>query len=194
MRCASLSTPRSRRRATRTGTARTRCRRRAGRPCAARARSGTPQARRGAGPRARVAAYRVCFRPVNGSECFDSDILAAFDTAIDDGVHVISASVGGDATDYLNDAVAVGSLHAVKAGVTVVCSASNEGPDLGTVTNVAPWILTVAASSVDREFSAFAVFNHTRVEVRARFCTAYVRHTHLKPCIVTSHALCFVRA
>lgn len=149
---------------------------------------------RGGSPRARVAAYRVCFRPINGSECFDSDILAAFDTAIDDGVHVISASVGGDATDYLNDAVAVGSLHAVKAGVTVVCSASNEGPDLGTVTNVAPWILTVAASSVDREFSAFAVFNHTRVQVRARFCTAYVRHTHLKPCTVTSHALCFVRA
>ncbi|CAN6194419.1 unnamed protein product [Urochloa humidicola] len=119
---------------------------------------------RGGAPRARVAAYRVCFRPINGSECFDADVLAGFEAAIADGVHVISASVGGDATDYLEDAVAIGSLHAVKAGVSVVCSASNAGPDPGTVTNVAPWILTVAASSMDREFPAFAVFNRTRIQ------------------------------
>jgi subtilisin family serine protease len=138
---------------------------------------------RGGSPRARVAAYRVCFRPVNGSECFDADVLAAFEAAIADGVHVISASVGGDASDYLLDAVAIGSLHAVKAGVAVVCSASNNGPDLGTVTNVAPWILTVAAISVDREFTAFAVFNHTRVEVRSCALLHCVRHTHLT-CLV----------
>ncbi|RLN12147.1 hypothetical protein C2845_PM09G18070 [Panicum miliaceum] len=120
---------------------------------------------RGGAPRARVAAYRVCFRPINGSECFDADVLAGFEAAIADGVHVISASVGGNATDYLDDdVVAIGSLHAVKAGVTVVCSASNSGPDPGTVTNVAPWILTVAASSTDREFPAFAVFNRTRIQ------------------------------
>jgi subtilisin family serine protease len=124
-------------------------------------------AARGGSPRARVAAYRVCFRPVNGSECFDADVLAGFEAAIRDGVHVISASVGGDANGYLDDAVAIGSLHAVKAGITVVCSASNYGPDPGTVTNVAPWIITVAASSVDREFTAYAVFNHTRVEGRS---------------------------
>ncbi|GJN38798.1 hypothetical protein PR202_gb27872 [Eleusine coracana subsp. coracana] len=122
---------------------------------------------RGGSPRARVAAYRVCFRPINGSECFDADVLAGFEAAIRDGVHVISASVGGDAFDYLEDAVAIGSLHAVKARITVVCSASNSGPDPGTVTNVAPWILTVAASSMDREFTAYAVFNHTRVEGRS---------------------------
>ncbi|KAF8687726.1 hypothetical protein HU200_042654 [Digitaria exilis] len=122
---------------------------------------------RGGSPRARVAAYRVCFRPINGSECFDADVLAGFEAAIADGVHVISASVGGDATSYLDDAVAIGSLHAVKAGVTVVCSASNSGPDPGTVSNVAPWILTVAASSMDREFPAFAVFNRTRIQGRS---------------------------
>ncbi|KAJ1259859.1 hypothetical protein BS78_10G188300 [Paspalum vaginatum] len=122
---------------------------------------------RGGSPRARVAAYRVCFRPINGSECFDADVLEGFEAAIADGVHVISASVGGNAADYLYDAMAIGSLHAVKAGVTVVCSASNSGPDPGTVTNVAPWILTVAASSMDREFTAVAVFNHTRIEGRS---------------------------
>ncbi|KAF0903132.1 hypothetical protein E2562_025719 [Oryza meyeriana var. granulata] len=120
---------------------------------------------RGGSPRARVAAYRVCYPPVNGSdECYDADILAAFEAAIADGVHVISASVGADPNDYLEDAVAIGSLHAVKAGVTVVCSASNYGPDPGTVTNVAPWILTVAASTTDRAFPAHVVFNRTRAE------------------------------
>uniref|UniRef100_A0A0D9WS09 Subtilisin-like protease fibronectin type-III domain-containing protein n=1 Tax=Leersia perrieri TaxID=77586 RepID=A0A0D9WS09_9ORYZ len=38
------------------------------------------------------------------------------------------------------------------------------GPDPGTVTNVAPWILTVAASTLDRSFPAHVVFNRTRAE------------------------------
>ncbi|KAL6602975.1 hypothetical protein ACP70R_043336 [Stipagrostis hirtigluma subsp. patula] len=122
---------------------------------------------RGGSPGARVAAYRVCFRPVNGSECFDADVMAGFEAAIHEGAHVISASVGGDNIDYLDDVVAIGSLHAVKAGVIVVCSASNAGPEPGTVTNVAPWILTVAASSMDREFPAYAIFNQTRVQGRS---------------------------
>ena len=47
-----------------------------------------------AAPRARVAAYRVCFPPVNGNECFDTDMV--FDAAIHDGMHVLSLSLGGD--------------------------------------------------------------------------------------------------
>nr|ACN85198.1 subtilisin-like protease precursor [Oryza glaberrima] len=134
--------------------------------CAAPRRSASSAASaRGGSPRARVAAYRVCYPPFNGSDaCYDSDILAAFEAAIADGVHVISASVGADPNDYLEDAIAIGALHAVKAGITVVCSASNFGPDPGTVTNVAPWILTVAASTMDRAFPAHLVFNRNRVE------------------------------
>ncbi|EOA14961.1 hypothetical protein CARUB_v10028308mg [Capsella rubella] len=114
----------------------------------------------GGSPKARVAAYKVCWPPVNGAECFDADILAAIEAAIDDGVDVISASVGGDAGDYLNDGIAIGSFNAVKNGVTVVCSAGNSGPKPGTVSNVAPWIITVGASSMDREFQAFVKLNN----------------------------------
>lgn len=110
---------------------------------------------KGGAPNARVAAYKVCWPPVNGSECFDADILAAFDAAIHDGVHVLSVSLGGGPTDYFKDGVAIGSFHAVKHGITVVCSAGNSGPKSGTVSNTAPWIVTVGASTMDREFPAY---------------------------------------
>ncbi|KAH9611864.1 hypothetical protein KSS87_019543 [Heliosperma pusillum] len=110
---------------------------------------------KGGSPKARVAAYKVCGKPINGSECFDADILAAFDTAIHDGVDVLSVSLGGDAVDYVNDGVAIGAFHAVQNGIVVVMSAGNSGPGLGTVSNVAPWMITVGASTMDREFESY---------------------------------------
>ncbi|XP_062223789.1 subtilisin-like protease SBT5.3 isoform X2 [Phragmites australis] len=118
----------------------------------------------GGSPRARVAAYRVCFPPVNGSGCFDADILAAFDAAIHDGVHVLSLSLGGDPSDYFNDGIAIGSFHAVRRGIPVVCSAGNSGPGLGTVSNVAPWIFTTGASTMDREFPSYIVFDQAKAK------------------------------
>ncbi|CAL5023379.1 unnamed protein product [Urochloa decumbens] len=120
----------------------------------------------GGSPHARVAAYRVCFPPINGSECFDADILAAFDAAIHDGVHVLSLSLGGDPSNYFDDGIAIGSFHAVRRGIAVVCSAGNSGPALGTASNLAPWIFTSGASTMDREFPSYIVFNHTKAKAR----------------------------
>ncbi|GMY36573.1 subtilisin-like protease SBT5.4 [Fagus crenata] len=110
---------------------------------------------KGGSPKARVASYKVCWPPVNGTECFDDDIMAAFDMAIHDGVDVLSVSLGGDATDYLNDPLSIAAFHAIKKGIVVICSAGNSGPTLGTVENFSPWMITVAASTLDREFQAF---------------------------------------
>ncbi|KAL6137073.1 hypothetical protein ACLB2K_062368 [Fragaria x ananassa] len=110
---------------------------------------------KGGSPKARVAAYKVCWPPVNGSECFDADILAAFDMAIHDGVDVLSVSLGGDPVAFFNDSVAIGSFHAVKHGIVVVCSAGNSGPADSTVSNVAVWEITVGASTMDREFPSY---------------------------------------
>jgi len=121
---------------------------------------------KGGAPRAHAAAYKVCWRPVNGSECFDADIIAAFDAAIHDGVHVLSVSLGGSPANYFRDGVAIGSFHAARHGVTVVCSAGNSGPAAGTVSNTAPWLLTVGASTMDREFPAYLVLdNNKRIKV-----------------------------
>ena len=118
---------------------------------------------KGGSPNARVAAYKVCWPPINGSECFDADILAAFDMAIHDGVDVLSVSLGGPPSDYLNDGIAIGSFHAVSNGITVICSAGNDGPYAGSVSNVAPWILTVGASTIDRNFESDALLGNKKL-------------------------------
>nr|XP_017224715.1 PREDICTED: subtilisin-like protease SBT5.4 isoform X2 [Daucus carota subsp. sativus] len=110
---------------------------------------------KGGSPRARVAAYKVCWPPVNGSECYDSDIMKGIDTAIHDGVDVLSVSLGGKPSDYFSDGIAIGAFHAVKKGMVVVCSAGNDGPAYRTVSNLAPWIITVGASTTDRVFEAY---------------------------------------
>lgn len=110
--------------------------------------------------KARIAAYKICWK----SGCYDSDILAAMDQAIEDGVNVISLSVGstGKAPAYEDDSIAIGSFRAAESGVLVSCSAGNSGPDPYTAVNIAPWILTVGASTIDREFPADVVLGDGR--------------------------------
>ncbi|XP_052175389.1 subtilisin-like protease SBT4.15 [Diospyros lotus] len=103
---------------------------------------------RGGVPSARIAMYKVCW----GIGCSDADLLAGFDEAIADGVDIISVSIGGFAKNYFEDVIAIGAFHAMKKGILTSCSAGNSGPYLSTVENVAPWIFTVAASSLDRQF------------------------------------------
>ncbi|XP_058112938.1 subtilisin-like protease SBT5.3 [Magnolia sinica] len=118
---------------------------------------------KGGSPNARVAAYKVCWEPIHGYQCFGADIIAAFDMAIHDGVDVLSISLSAaSGTDYLSDGVAIGSFHAVKNGIVVVCSAGNGGPTQGTVSNTAPWILTVGASTMDREFPSYVRLGNNR--------------------------------
>ncbi|XP_073128273.1 subtilisin-like protease SBT5.6 [Henckelia pumila] len=123
----------------------------------------------GGAPLVRLAIYKVCWLvpgqiPAEGNTCLDDDVLAAFDDAIADGVQVISASLGKSvAVPYYEDGVAIGALHAAKRDIVVVCSAGNSGPSTSTVTNVAPWILTVGASSIDRVFSSPLVIGNGMV-------------------------------
>ncbi|OMO65486.1 hypothetical protein COLO4_31156 [Corchorus olitorius] len=104
---------------------------------------------RGAVPSARVAMYKVCWA---SSGCADMDILAAFDDAVSDGVDIISISIGGATQDFVTDSISVGAFHALKKGILTVASAGNEGPSLTSISNYAPWLLTVAATGIDRQF------------------------------------------
>ena len=108
---------------------------------------------KGGSPKALVAAYRVCWPSTRSGACFMADILAGIEAAISDGVDVLSISLGGNTEEFSDNLIAIGSFHAVKNGITVVCSAGNSGPFEGSVENVAPWIITVGASTMDRLFT-----------------------------------------
>ncbi|KAL4202123.1 hypothetical protein AMTRI_Chr02g262100 [Amborella trichopoda] len=107
---------------------------------------------RGMATNARIAVYKICWK----TGCYDSDILAAMDQAVGDGVDVISLSVGSShlAPEFDDDSIAIGAFGAARHGVVVSCSAGNSGPGPHTATNIAPWILTVGASTIDRDFPA----------------------------------------
>ncbi|GJM90828.1 hypothetical protein PR202_ga07146 [Eleusine coracana subsp. coracana] len=100
---------------------------------------------RGGAPRARLAVYKVCWGSGQNGTCSTAAILAAIDDAINDGVDVLSLSLGSS-----NEIP--GTLHAVAKGITVVFAGSNDGPAANTVLNAVPWVLTVAASTIDRAF------------------------------------------
>ncbi|KAL1194362.1 Subtilisin-like protease SBT4.8 [Cardamine amara subsp. amara] len=104
---------------------------------------------RGGVPASRIASYKVC----TPTGCSTEDILSGFDDAIADGVDLISISLGNDKPDmYEKGPIAIGAFHAMAKGILTVHSAGNYGPDPGSVVSVAPWILTVAASTTNRRF------------------------------------------
>lgn len=112
----------------------------------------------GGAPLARLAIYKACW-PIKGQSkhqgniCTNVDILKAIDDAIGDGVDVIGISIGyGAPLSYEDDVIARGALHALRNNIVVVCSAGNSGPLPKTLSNPAPWIITVGASTVDRSF------------------------------------------
>lgn len=103
---------------------------------------------------ARIAAYKACYQ----LGCASSDILAAMEQAVSDGVDVLSLSLGGFPRPYYMDNMAIAAFGAMQNGVFVSSSAGNSGPSASSVSNIAPWMTTVAASYMDRGFP-------TRVEL-----------------------------
>jgi subtilisin family serine protease len=105
----------------------------------------------GIAPRARVAVYKALWSTVDGATAsgFTSDLVAAIDQAVADGVDVINYSISGTTTNFL-DAAEVAFLFAADAGVFVSASAGNSGPTTATVAHPSPWITTVAAGTHNR--------------------------------------------
>ncbi|WP_241980785.1 S8 family serine peptidase [Cryobacterium sp. Hh11] len=107
----------------------------------------------GVAPAAKIAAYKVCWSGPDATTadddgCAGSDILAALDQAIADGVDVINFSIGGSPAQTTFSPFDQAFLGAAAAGIFVAASAGNAGPGPSTVDNVAPWITTVAASTI----------------------------------------------
>jgi subtilisin family serine protease len=117
----------------------------------------------GVAPHANLIMYKAC----NGAStahpnggCPESDLVAAIEQAVVDGVDVINYSIGGDAADpYVllaegsNDEAAF--FQARAAGIVAVAAAGNEGPGASSIGEPAnaPWILAVANASHNRRFA-----------------------------------------
>jgi hypothetical protein len=113
----------------------------------------------GMAPRARIAMYKACW---NDAGCFTSDLTAAIDQAVADGVDVINYSIGSDTPGLLGtDDIAF--LFAADAGVYVATSAGNAGPGYGTVGSPAsvPWVTAVGASTQNRTFLGAATLGNS---------------------------------
>lgn len=117
---------------------------------------------KGGQPGCRIAAYKVC----NTDGCPGSALLKAMDDAVNDGVDLMSISIGinsENTRDYLSDPIAIGAFHAQLKGIMVIVSAGNDGPDAFTVANTAPWLFTVAASNLDRDFQSSVILGSGKV-------------------------------
>jgi hypothetical protein len=121
----------------------------------------------GMAPRARVAAYKICWTyndtaATDGTNatnsCFNTDAVSAIDAAVKDGVNVINYSISGSQTSSA-DAVELAFYRASLANVFVAASAGNSGPG-NAVAHISPWLTTVAASTHDRNLVADATLGN----------------------------------
>jgi len=131
----------------------------------------------------RIAMYRVCGLDYG---CPGVQILAAFDDAVKDGVDIVSISIGvrsSNQADFVKDAIAIGAFHATQKGILVVSSAGNEGPDSQTVVNAAPWIFTVGATSIDREFLSNVVLGNGKIIKGKGITMSNLSHSAVHPLV-----------
>ncbi len=122
----------------------------------------------GVAPEARIAAYKVCWsgpHPAVSTDdgCASTDLVAAIDQAVIDGVDVINYSIGGGAATSVVAATDVAFLGAAAAGVFVSASAGNSGPGASTVDHASPWYTTVAATTIPNYEATVTFANGSKV-------------------------------
>ncbi|XP_010068466.1 subtilisin-like protease SBT3 [Eucalyptus grandis] len=121
----------------------------------------------GIAPAARLAMYKVIFQ-TDDNDLAATDTLAGMDQAIADGVDILSLSLGFTETPFDQNVIAVGAFAAMERGIFVACSAGNDGPQGYTMLNGAPWLTTVGAGTISRDFAAKIVLGNGTLTVRGK--------------------------
>jgi hypothetical protein len=144
----------------------------------------------GVAPRARIAVYKALWNGSQGGG-YSSDLAAAIDAAVADGVDVINYSVGSSAQQLLSpDTIAF--LFAADAGVFVASSAGNSGPGPNTVGSPAgvPWLTSVGASTQNTKLEGAAVLGDD-TEIKGASMTDGADLTFLVDSADAGSELCF---
>ncbi|MFI1524417.1 S8 family serine peptidase [Kitasatospora cineracea] len=104
----------------------------------------------GVAPAAAIAVYKALWQSKDGTADggLTSDLVAAIDQAVADGVDVINYSLGGTFESAYDDPAQVALRNAAAAGVFVATAAGNSGPKPSSLDNTAPWTTTVAAGTI----------------------------------------------
>ncbi|TDU91723.1 PA domain-containing protein [Kribbella voronezhensis] len=136
----------------------------------------------GVAPAAKIAVYKALWEGKDGvgSGGYTSDILAAIDQAVADGVDVINYSVGSIFESEHTDPVQLAFLSAASAGIFVSAAGGNSGPDASSLDNTSPWVTTVGASTV-APYEATAVLGNG--EKYAGLSTSVATNVSSKPLI-----------
>lgn len=101
----------------------------------------------GVAPAAKISVYKALWATDDGrASGTTSDLVAAIEQAVTDGVDVLNYSISGP-TDTVLEAAEIAFEGAAEAGVFVAASAGNSGPGASTVAHNSPWVTTVAAST-----------------------------------------------
>ncbi|MFD7427920.1 S8 family serine peptidase [Streptomyces sp. NPDC059818] len=104
----------------------------------------------GVAPAATIAVYKALWQSKDGTQDggLTSDLVAAIDQAVADGVDVINYSVGGMWESEYDDPIQTAFRNATAAGVFVSTAGGNAGPEASSLDNTAPWTTTVAAGTI----------------------------------------------
>ncbi|GLJ29035.1 hypothetical protein SUGI_0572990 [Cryptomeria japonica] len=114
---------------------------------------------RGMAPHARLAIYKACWR----DGCDSNDIATFMEQAIADGVDIISISLTSEDVPFHESLSAIAAFGVTEKGVFVSAAAGNDGPDVHTQSNTAPWITTIGTSGIDRDFHASLVLGNQEI-------------------------------
>ena len=107
----------------------------------------------GVAPHANLIAYDVCQQTCPGSALVAAINQVLIDAGnLPNGIAALNYSISGGGDPY-NDAIELGFLAAVEAGIYVSASAGNSGPAASTVAHLGPWVSTTAASTHNRKIA-----------------------------------------
>ncbi|MFJ2093623.1 S8 family serine peptidase [Streptomyces sp. NPDC087901] len=104
----------------------------------------------GVAPAATISVYKALWQSKDGKQDggLTSDLVAAIDQAVADGVDVINYSLGAMFESDYDDPSQTALRNAAAAGVFVATAGGNAGPEASSLDNTAPWTTTVAAGTV----------------------------------------------
>ncbi|MFF5898534.1 S8 family serine peptidase [Streptomyces argenteolus] len=104
----------------------------------------------GVAPAATIAVYKALWQSKDGKKDggLTSDLVAAIDQAVADGVDVINYSLGSTFESTYDDPAQTALRNAAAAGVFVATAGGNAGPEASSLDNTAPWTTTVAAGTI----------------------------------------------